>query len=68
MAVVEPDFEIAHSRNLTTQSLEARFDMVRNGQTFSRRVAANPKASSLDAMYAILDDKDRPYYEHKLAA
>lgn len=28
----------------------------------------NPEASSLDAMYAILDDKDRPYYEHKLAA
>ncbi|MCP3722592.1 SOS response-associated peptidase [Paraburkholderia sp. CNPSo 3272] len=28
----------------------------------------NPSASSLEAMYAILDDKDRPYYEHKLAA
>jgi putative SOS response-associated peptidase YedK len=28
----------------------------------------NPEGSSLDAMYAILDDKDRPYYEHKLAA
>jgi putative SOS response-associated peptidase YedK len=28
----------------------------------------NPDASDLDAMYAILDDKDRPYYEHKLAA
>jgi putative SOS response-associated peptidase YedK len=28
----------------------------------------NPEASSLNAMYAILDDKDRPYYEHKLAA
>jgi putative SOS response-associated peptidase YedK len=28
----------------------------------------NPTASSLEAMYAILDDKDRPYYEHKLAA
>ncbi|MFM0648522.1 SOS response-associated peptidase family protein [Paraburkholderia bryophila] len=28
----------------------------------------NPTASSLDAMYAILDDKDRPYYEHQLAA
>ncbi|WP_321818590.1 MULTISPECIES: SOS response-associated peptidase family protein [unclassified Paraburkholderia] len=28
----------------------------------------NPEATSLDAMYAILDDKDRPYYEHKLAA
>ncbi len=27
-----------------------------------------PEASSLDAMYAILDDKDRPYYEHRLAA
>jgi hypothetical protein len=26
----------------------------------------NPEASSLDAMYAILDDKDQPYYEHKL--
>jgi hypothetical protein len=28
----------------------------------------NPTASSLDEMYAILDDKNRPYYEHKLAA
>ncbi|CAE6853570.1 hypothetical protein R75483_07717 [Paraburkholderia domus] len=28
----------------------------------------NPEASSLDAMYAILDGKDLPYYEHKLAA
>ncbi|MFM0521614.1 SOS response-associated peptidase family protein [Caballeronia jiangsuensis] len=28
----------------------------------------NPSASSLDAMYAILDDRDRPYYEHRLAA
>ncbi|KVW22091.1 hypothetical protein WK94_13910 [Burkholderia ubonensis] len=28
----------------------------------------NPSASNLDAMYAIVDDKDRPYYEHKLAA
>ncbi|MFM0048335.1 SOS response-associated peptidase family protein [Caballeronia grimmiae] len=28
----------------------------------------NPDASDLDAMYAILDDKDRPHYEHKLAA
>lgn len=24
--------------------------------------------SNLEAMYAILDDKDRPYYEDKLAA
>lgn len=28
----------------------------------------NPDASNLEAMYAILDDKDRPYYEHRLAA
>jgi putative SOS response-associated peptidase YedK len=28
----------------------------------------NPETSSLEAMYDILDDKDRPYYEHKLAA
>lgn len=28
----------------------------------------NPGASSLEAMYAILDDRDRPYYEHRLAA
>lgn len=28
----------------------------------------NPTASGLEAMYAILDDKDRPYYEHRLAA
>lgn len=27
---------------------------------------ANPK--DLEAMYAILDDRDRPYYEHRLAA
>jgi putative SOS response-associated peptidase YedK len=25
-------------------------------------------ASNLEAMYAILDDRDRPYYEHRLAA
>ncbi|MDN7408010.1 SOS response-associated peptidase family protein [Burkholderia vietnamiensis] len=28
----------------------------------------NPDASDLKAMYAILDDRDRPYYEHRLAA
>ncbi|NKJ47632.1 hypothetical protein CIC12_12940 [Burkholderia sp. SG-MS1] len=28
----------------------------------------NPKVSNLQAMYAILDDRDRPYYEHRLAA
>jgi putative SOS response-associated peptidase YedK len=28
----------------------------------------NPSASNLEAMYAILDDKDRPYYEHRLVA
>ncbi|WP_250502290.1 SOS response-associated peptidase family protein [Caballeronia sp. AZ7_KS35] len=28
----------------------------------------NPIASNLEAMYAILDDRDRPYYEHRLAA
>jgi putative SOS response-associated peptidase YedK len=28
----------------------------------------NPTASDLDAMYAILEDRDRPYYEHRLAA
>jgi putative SOS response-associated peptidase YedK len=28
----------------------------------------NPEASDLAAMYAILDDRDRPYYEHRLAA
>ncbi|SAL80655.1 SOS response-associated peptidase family protein [Caballeronia telluris] len=28
----------------------------------------NPGASDLEAMYAILDDRDRPYYEHRLAA
>ncbi|MFM0324858.1 SOS response-associated peptidase family protein [Caballeronia glebae] len=28
----------------------------------------NPRASNLEAMYAILDDRDRPYYEHRLAA
>lgn len=28
----------------------------------------NPDASDLATMYAILDDRDRPYYEHRLAA
>ncbi|MFL9898913.1 SOS response-associated peptidase family protein [Paraburkholderia fungorum] len=28
----------------------------------------SPNASDLEAMYAILDDGDRPYYEHRLAA
>ena len=28
----------------------------------------NPDASDLAAQYAILDDKERPYYEHRLAA
>jgi putative SOS response-associated peptidase YedK len=28
----------------------------------------NPDASDLAAQYAILDDRDRPYYEHQLAA
>lgn len=27
-----------------------------------------PDASNLEALYAILDDRDRPYYEHRLAA
>jgi hypothetical protein len=28
----------------------------------------NPDAANLAASYAILDDRDRPYYEHRLAA
>ena len=28
----------------------------------------NPDASRLAAMHAILDDRDRPFYEHQLAA
>jgi putative SOS response-associated peptidase YedK len=28
----------------------------------------NPQASDLTAMYAILDDRQRPYYEHRMAA
>lgn len=28
----------------------------------------NPNARDLAALYAILDDRDRPYYEHRLAA
>ena len=28
----------------------------------------NPDPSNLAAQYAILDDRDRPYYEHRLAA
>jgi hypothetical protein len=28
----------------------------------------NPQASDLAALDAILEDRDRPYYEHRLAA
>lgn len=28
----------------------------------------NPDPSNLEALYAILDDRERPYYEHRLAA
>jgi len=28
----------------------------------------NPNASDLAALHAILDDRDRPFYEHRLAA
>lgn len=28
----------------------------------------SPNASDLETMYAMLDDRDRPYYEHRLAA
>lgn len=28
----------------------------------------NPDASNLEASYPILDDRDRPFYEHRLAA
>ena len=28
----------------------------------------NPDAADLAAMYAILDERERPYYEHRLAA
>jgi putative SOS response-associated peptidase YedK len=28
----------------------------------------NPSPSDLESLYAILDDRDRPYYEHRLAA
>jgi putative SOS response-associated peptidase YedK len=28
----------------------------------------NPNPENLDAMYAILEDRNRPYYEHRLAA
>ena len=28
----------------------------------------NPDPNNLDALYAILDDRERPYYEHRLAA
>ncbi len=28
----------------------------------------NPDPKNLAALYAILDDRDRPYYEHRMAA
>jgi hypothetical protein len=28
----------------------------------------NPNAADLRAQHAILDDRDRPYYDHRLAA
>ena len=28
----------------------------------------NPDSNNLDALYAILDDRERPYYEHRMAA
>jgi putative SOS response-associated peptidase YedK len=28
----------------------------------------NPDPKNLEALYAILDDRERPYYEHRLAA
>ncbi|MDB6163964.1 MAG: hypothetical protein JWL98_1396, partial [Xanthomonadaceae bacterium] len=28
----------------------------------------NPDRDNLKALYAILDDRQRPYYEHRLAA
>ena len=28
----------------------------------------NPDPGNLKALYAILDDRERPYYEHRLAA
>jgi len=28
----------------------------------------NPDPANLKALYAILDDRERPYYEHRLAA
>ncbi len=28
----------------------------------------SPDPSRLDALYAILDDRERPYYEHRLTA
>lgn len=28
----------------------------------------NPDPKNLDALYAILDDRERPYYEHRMAA
>jgi hypothetical protein len=28
----------------------------------------NPDPANLEALYAILDDRERPYYEHRMAA
>jgi putative SOS response-associated peptidase YedK len=32
------------------------------------RAWLNPAGKGLDAMYALLDDRERPYYEHRMAA
>lgn len=38
------------------------------GQFGHRSIGPGPGASSLEELQAILDDRERPYYEHRLAA
>jgi len=42
--------------------------MHHSDQTGNVDARLNPMQSDLATMYAILDERERPYYEHRLAA
>jgi hypothetical protein len=48
--------------------VNAIFENVRRHAMEHRALAPGEKDEKLDALYAILDDRDKPYYEHRLAA